>query len=116
MDAILARLSQLEQEAREQKTTIARLSSENEAQRAVSDRLASENTRLSSNVAKLRTTVGDQERVIATLSTGALPQGHWVWKSVAVCGGSGVDGDGDAPAKSGRWVWSLVRPHLVHRS
>lgn len=83
MDAIFARLSQLEDRAREQEATNARLSSENK---------------------ELKTLVGDQGRVIADLSTLTAPDGFWVWESSLV-----GDGQVDAGGRSmGRWVWSLV--------
>ena len=96
MDAILARLSQLEAEAREQKETIVQLTSENAG--------------LASEVTKLRTTVSDQGRVIADLSLRAVPDGFWVWESNPTEAGNG-QGRGEED-ETGRWVWSSVSAPL----
>jgi len=89
---------------RAQASTIARLSSENEAQQTSSSSLSSAFASLSSENEALKTTVQDQDCVIGVLVRASSKGGFWVWES-----------EKEGIKEGGRWCWSLVSYFLLHR-
>ncbi|KAL7417554.1 hypothetical protein BDY24DRAFT_93903 [Mrakia frigida] len=78
---------------------VSQLKEETEAQRSSIARLSSENTSLKQEVALLKRNERNQDSVVAEISRMGVPQGHWIYEE-------GVRGREDV---EGIWSWSLVR-------